>query len=361
MKRILLALVAMLLTITAVTAIPRVWDPDPVYGSNLQSAPLLSDETIAAIDTYLKNDSERVEVVMALKDGKSIYEYGDTELIMNGASTRKAILSLLYGIAVDQGLIDLDKTLADLNIDENTPLTDQEKSATVRDLLMTRSGVYLPAEGEHDNQITDRPKRGSHLPGEFFFINNFDYNVLGTIFIQETGQQIGQFMQKHLAEPLGMQDFDENNVIMGDPWFMPGNGSRHEMYYMYTSARDFARIGAMVANGGMWHGKQVVPAEWIALSTAPLSEITGDFRYTAAGYVWFLDERANTVWTDGYGGHYMLIDPARNLTVVQRNFTGNSLLSTGLWLMKPDRNAAHPRYMIQAYEMMIKDLDRLEN
>ncbi|SDX65749.1 serine hydrolase domain-containing protein [Litoreibacter albidus] len=356
-KNFIYGLLAAIIVAALYFAMPQVTDPDPAYGVELQKSDAISTETVAAIDDYLETESEHVEVIMAVLDGTSIYEYGDTTRIMNGASTRKAVLSLLYGIAIDQGLIDLDKTLAELNIDENTPLTEQEKTATIRDLLMARSGIYLPAEGEHDAQITDRPARGSHLPGEFFFSNNFDYNALGTIFIQETGQPIGQFMEKYLAEPLGMQDFDADNVVMGDPWFMPNNGSRHEMYYMYTSARDFARIGAMVANNGMWDGKQVVPAAWIELSTSPLSALTNSGRYTASGYIWWIDENTNTVWTDGYGGHYMLIDPARNLTVVMRTFSGNSYLSTGLWLARSDRNAAHPKYMVHAYEMMIAELD----
>lgn len=356
MRKIIFVFLAATVLLAAYAMLPRVTDPNPEYGTELQSSDVLPAETVAKIDNYLENDANYLDVILALHAGKSVYEYGDTTRILNGASTRKAVLSLLYGIAVAQGLVDLDKTLAELNIDENTPLTDQEKTATVRDLLMARSGIYLPAEGEHDEQITDRPARESHLPGEFFFSNNFDYNALGTIFIQETGQSIGQFMQDNLAKPLGMQDFDANNVVMGDPWFMPSNGSQHEMYYMYTSTRDFARIGAMVANNGVWEGKQVVPADWIALSTSPLSTLKNS-RYTASGYIWWIDEKNNTIWTDGYGGHFMLIDPSRNFTIVQRNFTGNSLLTTGLWLLKPDRDASHPKHMIHVYELMKRDLD----
>lgn len=80
---------------------------------------------------------------------------------MNTHSLRKAIISLLYGIAVDEGLIDLDKTLAELGIDEVTPLSEQERTATIRDLLMYRSGIYLPAAGEHDEQATHRPAPGT--------------------------------------------------------------------------------------------------------------------------------------------------------------------------------------------------------
>lgn len=73
---------------------------------------------------------------------------------------------------------------------------------------MSRSGIYLPAEGEHDAQITDRPLRESHKPGDYYFHNNFDYNALGIIFIQETGQSIGAFMETYpdSASPYDVMD-----------------------------------------------------------------------------------------------------------------------------------------------------------
>ena len=35
-----------------------------------------------------------------------------------------------------------------------------------------------------------RPKRGSHAPGTFWYYNNWDFNVLGTVFRQLTGADI---------------------------------------------------------------------------------------------------------------------------------------------------------------------------
>ncbi|SNZ19447.1 serine hydrolase domain-containing protein [Cohaesibacter gelatinilyticus] len=346
----------------AITMLPRVWNPDTDYGQDLPKKSILAAQTIQNIDHQFGGATTKGMAFMVVKDGQVLYERGETDRLMNGHSTRKAFLSLLYGIAVEQGLIDLDKSLADLAIDEATPLTDQEKTATIRDLLMARSGIYLPAEGEHDEQLTHRPKREQHKPGEYFFYNNFDFNALGTIFIQETGQSIGHFMTENLAKPLGMQDFNANNIVMGDPWFMPTNGSLHDMYYMYLSARDFAKIGAMVANKGAWNNRQIVPRSWIDISTAPLSDLSLSSvpykRYTASGYVWMIDEDKKTIWTDGYGGHFMLIDMERNLTIIERNFTGNSLLSTGIWLMNPNRLGPGAEKVLATHNILVKALDQ---
>ena len=52
----------------------------------------------------------------------------------------------MIGIAVERKQIDLGKTLAELGIDDNEPsLSAEEKTATVRDLLEARSGIYHSA------------------------------------------------------------------------------------------------------------------------------------------------------------------------------------------------------------------------
>ncbi|MEW7007625.1 serine hydrolase domain-containing protein [Lentilitoribacter sp. EG35] len=342
--------IAALILIVILASLPIIPNSDPSFQTDLRQRDLLNAETKARLKTDNVSDFEHS--VMILHKGEVVFEDGPSDKIMNTHSTRKAIMSLIYGIAVDKGLIDLDKTLAELNIDEVTPLTDQEKSATIRDLLMSRSGIYLPAQGEHDEQVTDRPRRGQHKPGEYFFNNNFDFNALGTIFVQETGISIGEFMEENLAKPLGMQDFSAANVPVGNPWYFPGEDSLHDMYRIYMSTRDFARIAAMVADGGIWEGQQVVPASWIKESTANHSDLSKSAikydRYEYFGYAWWIDQDTGIIWNVGIGGHIMMIDPKQQLALVERNFTGNSQLSTALWLIG-SRSDRGQDYIIKAH------------
>lgn len=347
------------LTVTTLawSAAPRVPNPSPDYQTESSRLNTLEARIDAVWPGPNTGDRARARVVM--KGEKIIFEDGPTDQIMNTHSIRKSLLSLIYGIAVDQGLIDLETTLADLGIDENTPLTAQEKTATVRDLLMSRSGIYLPAAGEHDSQITDRPARESHVPGDYFFSNNFDANALGTIFIQETGAEIGAFMEEFLAKPLGLQDFDANNVVMGDPWFWPSKDTQHLQYYIYMSARDMARIGAMVAQEGLWDGRQIVPHDWITLTTAPHSGLKNGHapsqRYSGFGYQWWVQEGTETVWADGYGEHFLMIDPAYDLVLVERNLSGNSLLSTVRWMLASNKFSGSLGGLMAAHTMLVQN------
>lgn len=129
--------------------------------------------------------------LMIVQDGRVVARWGDTSRKVNMASVRKSLLSALYGSAVAEGRVNLSARLSELGIDDNTPsLTAEEKTATIRDLLMSRSGIYHPAAHETADIKRKRPIRGSHSPGTFWFYNNWDFNVLGTIYRQQTGEDI---------------------------------------------------------------------------------------------------------------------------------------------------------------------------
>jgi len=101
---------------------------------------------------------------MVVKAGKIAYSYGDVSHVNYLASARKSVLSMLHGKYVASGLIDLNRTLGDLGINEGGEgLLSIEKAATVRDLLMSSSGVYWPAGSPGGNDPT--PPRGSKKPG----------------------------------------------------------------------------------------------------------------------------------------------------------------------------------------------------
>ena len=98
---------------------------------------------------------------------------------------RKPLLHALIGTALSEGCLDLDKTVGDYGIEERAPgLTPDEKSATLRQLLRSRSGVCHPADAECEGMSATRPTRGSHAPGSFFYYNNWDFNVAGAIYRQ---------------------------------------------------------------------------------------------------------------------------------------------------------------------------------
>ena len=266
-----------------------------------------------------------ISAFVAYEGEKEIFSYGDVDKPINLHSARKPIASLLIGMAQERGLLDLDETLGEMGVNESqVPLTPGELQATIRDLLMARSGVYLAAEAETAWMRNNRPKRGQYQPGEYFYYNNFDFNVLGTIIKKKTGMDIARCFYDWLAKPLGMQDFHFDHVEYGNP--MRRENSDHRSYHLYLSARDLARIGILMINDGAWGGVQVVSPSWIKESTASTHSYNDPSKWpiTDFGYCWTMDATTSNIWASGYGGQYLMIDTVHNLVLVQRNYTGNS-------------------------------------
>ncbi|WP_342628405.1 serine hydrolase [Nguyenibacter vanlangensis] len=253
--------------------------------------------------------------VMVVQDGKVIANWGNVSRKVNIASVRKSLLSALFGTAISDGRINLNSTLAELRIDDKPPpLTDAEKQATVRDLLMARSGIYHPAAYETADIRQSRPKRGSHSPGSFWFCNNWDFNALGTIYRQRTGEDIFRSFAQRIAVPTGMEDFSA-----ADGRYSVEASSIHPAYPFRMSARDLARFGQLFLNDGRWDGKQVIPASWVRESTTAYSSTNREGM--GYGYLWWtLNPQVfgpGAAQASGYGGQHVAVIPSKRLVVVQ--------------------------------------------
>ena len=259
--------------------------------------------------------------LMLIEDGKAVIAWGDYEREMIIHSVRKSFISALYGIYTDNGTIDKESTLGELGITSKYKLTEKEKSARVLDLLTARSGVYIPSGAEAPSMKKSRPERGSKEPGEFWYYNNWDFNVLGTILKNETGKNIFEALKEDIYDPIGAEDFDLSD---GSFETEGGQNTEHLPYVMKMSARDMARFGWLFANQGEWNGNQVISKSWVEESTAVFTEELMD-NYKGLGkygYMWwipngFLSE-FGAYQGAGAGGHYITVLPKTKQVLVHR-------------------------------------------
>ena len=300
-----------------------------------------SSEKLAKAREY----SERIgsAAVMIVDDGVVVDSWGDITRNYMCHSVRKSLMSALYGIYAAEGKIDISQTLQELDVDDYTPLTETEKQATVADLLRARSGVYIPAAGEAPSMKAMRPERGSHAPDTFWYYNNWDFNALGTIFDQETGEEsIYQAFKTRIADPIGMQDYPiEDLQYYYEPYSM------HPFYGFRMSARDLARFALLFLREGRWRNQQIIPADWVQESTATYSQTGPDSGY---GYMWWtgvkgglfpnVEVKEHSYYASGWGGQKAIVLPYRNLVVVHRvntDLPGQSVETTQigilLWLI----------------------------
>jgi CubicO group peptidase (beta-lactamase class C family) len=276
-----------------------------------------STEGLAVAQRYA--DSIGSTAVMIVQDGIVIAQWGDVARRSNVFSVRKSLMSALIGIAVARQQLDTGATLARLGIDDTMPLTNAERSARVVDLLTARSGVYHEAAYETPGMVAQRPQRGSHRPGAFFYYNNWDFNALGTIYEQAVGRSAFEAFVDDIARPLGMED-----LRLEDMRYFREPKSRHPAYIFGMSARDLARFGLLYLNEGTWNDRTIVPRSWVRWSTSALADqgLLGGY-----GALWWvatdpsdpvIQVPVGTFSARGTGEQNLFVFPPYRLVIVHR-------------------------------------------
>ncbi|OKY25935.1 serine hydrolase [Thalassotalea sp. PP2-459] len=307
----------------------------PVPTQNLAT---FTPQKLQKLNEFLKTSNTSSLVLMS--EGKVVFEFGDIHKKHTIHSIRKPMLNALFGIYVDRGIIKLDTTLDSLEIDDIIPLTNLEKSATIQQLLKSRSGIYLPSAATSNSMLTNMPKRGAFSPGEKFIYNNWDFNVAGAIFEKLTGDNIYSAFYREIAKPLNMHDYrgqyitiNENTNIAEltvDGFYQyEHEKSKFPAYHFRMSAYDMALFGQLYERNGIWNNEQIISKEWITKSTTSYS-VTNPFMDFGYGLLWYVinanDKRPNKAfYHTGVGVHMLAVYPGSDFVLVHRVDTESTI------------------------------------
>lgn len=271
-------------------------------------------------------------------NGEVVKSMGELDKPLRLFSVRKALLSAMVGQHLGTGpnQVNLDTTLAELGINDNPiPLTPLQQQAKVLYLIKSTSGINHPAAAESGLLEGDKDKRLGHKPnppGTVWAYNNWDYNALTTIFEQETGLTIYEAFNKGIAEPLQMQDFNEQSVS----YKYEPELSMHPKAGFKMSARDLVKFGQLYLNKGKWDGKQIIPEDWI-------DRITDDYTITGKkllrsghGYLWWVpvDNKSRemgipegTYVASGFGNQKIVVIPDWDTVIVHQVNVADCIVS----------------------------------
>ncbi|MYA08808.1 MAG: serine hydrolase [Holophagales bacterium] len=236
----------------------------------------------------------------------------------NLKSASKSVLSALAGLAIEQGLLNLDQPIVDF-LPEAAGLDDTGKGAiTVRHLLTMTSGLESTSFGNYGSWVASRNWVRAALarplqaePGTRFSYSTGGTHLLSATLSRAAGRSTHDFAREHLFAPLGIRRSawarDRQGVHMG------GNN-------LSLLPRDMLKFGQLYLNRGRWNGRQLLPWQWVDESTRPgLVGPRGRGRiYGGYGYLWWLRghrERGAYI-ASGYGGQYIYVAPAESLVVV---------------------------------------------
>ena len=182
-----------------------------------------------------------------------------------------------------------------------------------------------------------------HDPGTRYAYCSANINLVGGALTEATRTWLPQYFHEQVAVPLQFGRYHWNVTPNGEGYL--GGGA-------FMRPRDLLKIGQTYLDGGVWHGRRIVDAAWIARSTAPVIEINeqttglsaeefgnyyGRGRDALAWHFWTLTSggRSFTAYAaTGNGGQLLLVFPDLDLTAV---ITGGNYAQGGIWTRWPQR------------------------
>jgi CubicO group peptidase (beta-lactamase class C family) len=201
-------------------------------------------------------------------------------------SCTKSFISALIGIAIADGYIEgIDQLALDFFPERTFANVDTRKKAmTLEDLLTMRSGldwdegmpVYQEMMATRDwvGYVLDKPMETD--PGSQFRYCSGCSHVMSAILQEVTEVNTLEYARSRLFDPLGIENFH---------WELDGSGIPNGGWGLEMTPRDMAKFGYLFLNEGTWDRQQIIPADWVKVSTQPGLEVESGVDYA---YQWWV-------------------------------------------------------------------------
>ncbi len=236
------------------------------------------------------------------------------------ASVGKMITGTLIGLAIDHGFIaSVDEPVLSFFPDREIANRDARKEAmTIAHLLAQRSGIYHGDDGSDNAEsaamyaspdwvqfVLDRPM--AEQPGGTWYYSNANLHLAAGVLAQATGMSPLDFARTYLFSPLGITDV----VWDADPQGVNDGAGGQQLRPL-----DLVKIGQLYLDGGVWEGRQVLSAEFVARATSPAPgpHPSGWPPETSVGFHWVIED--NYREAGGSGGQTVEYHPDDNLVLV---------------------------------------------
>lgn len=292
------------------------WTQDKKFNS--QSIPASMREYIEALDT---------KAFLVFKGDTLLYEeYWDDhtdETVSNSFSVSKTLVSILVGIAIEEGKIESLDVSASKYIPEFK--NDERKKVTIRHLLTMSSGLDWSESGA--NPLSDNAESyyGWDLrklvtsqklisePGKKFNYQSGNTELLGFIVEKATGVDLTKYAEDKVWSKIGANDNAYWSLDKED-------GDEKSFCCIYATARDYARIGSLLLHEGKIGSEQIIPKwfydEMIVPANLETKEGVPNTRYGL--HIWTYFGKTNPVYyARGIKGQFIITIPKENLMIVR--------------------------------------------
>lgn len=299
----------------------------------------MTQPTIKDLETILAQDYQNLTGLAVWKQGKPFYEYYaqgcSSASTLHVYSVTKSIVSILIGIAIDQGYLQsVHQKVLDFYPDFTIPEgAEQLQQITLQNMLtMTAPFDYTipPYEAYFTSEdfvkFTLAYLGGSDPIGAFHYLPLVGPDLLSGILTKVTGTSLLAFAKEQLFTPLGItvdeaiqfQSAEEqiafNSATNISGWVSDAHGSNTTGWGLTLSTTDMAKIGQLYLNGGVWQGQQIVSSQWIADSIKVHSR--WEEANLSYGYLWWvLDEQKGCFAAMGDGGNTIYVNAEKDIVI----------------------------------------------
>lgn len=279
----------------------------------------------AFLDALEADPGTRPHGLMVLRRGAVVaegmwapYAADEVQLVY---SLSKSFTATAVGLAVGEGLVDLDATALSYFPELDAEITDaRSRAIRVRDLLAMASGhagdrIEVARARDAENLV-----RGFLLlppsadPGTLFAYNQPCTYTLATIVQRVSGQHLLEFLRPRLFAPLGIDDA---------AWIEHPAGQALGFSGLHVRLDAIARLGELYRCGGMWGDTRILDAEYVAAATSrqvDTAEPSPDWQHGYGFQFWMASHGFRG---DGAWGQYCVVLPEQEVVVAMTSETPN--------------------------------------
>ncbi|MEL6687917.1 MAG: serine hydrolase [Pseudomonadota bacterium] len=279
--------------------------------------------------------SADVRALLVVQNGVIVAEdYADDfgpDVPMQSWSMAKSVTQAMAAIAIDQGLL----SLSDRELMPDWKGGDPRAEITLANLLQMTDGLdFVEDYADPNSSVSSMLFNSRHMgltaskselayePGKNWTYSSGTTNILSAVLrraIEGSGQDYHSWPYQYLFAPIGM----------GSPVFeTDAGGTFIGSSYLYATARDWARLGQLYLDGGMWNGQRVLPEGAVRYATTPVSSVI-DFY----GAQWWLNTEIEgegvrlpglpdtAYYMGGHDVQRVIVIPSKNAVIVRLGMT----------------------------------------